>query len=477
MSLSVELRLDGRRCVVVGGGRIGTPSGEAARRCRRGRDRRRPRGVRGAPGPGRRGSFVTPVPAFSARGRRRRSRRGRRDRLGPRSTQMVHHAAELAGALVNRADDAGSGDLLMPAVITAGALRVTVSSDGRAPAVTRWAAERLRGGIDGVLGLDSAQLAMLVEIVAEVRAELAGSGRHVCCRLAVGARPDHAGGDPSGPSSRCQGAPEGVSVVVVGANHRTAPLDAPRADGGVRRSAAQAAARARPGRAHLRGRHPVDLQPHRGVPRRRAVPRRLPGGARLLRRPHLPAARDFADSLYVHYDDDAVRHLFEVAAGLDSAVPGEHEILGQVRNAWEVARDEGTARRGLNLLFRHALEVGKRARTETRIAQHVTSVSQAAVIMAGERFGADLAEAATVAASWAAGDDRARHGVVPGPGRCRARSSWPTGPSPTAVEVVTACARRVVPDLAARADRPRRPGRSRRGVRRAAHGNGATERP
>lgn len=96
---------------------------------------------------------------------------------------------------------------------------------------------------------------------------------------------------------------------------------------------------------------------------------------------------DFADNLYVHYDEQAVAHLFEVAAGLDSAVPGEHEILGQVRNAWEVARVEGTARRGLNLLFRHALEVGKRARTETGIATHVTSVSQAAVLIARGRLG------------------------------------------------------------------------------------------
>jgi glutamyl-tRNA reductase len=94
----------------------------------------------------------------------------------------------------------------------------------------------------------------------------------------------------------------------------------------------------------------------------------------------------FAESLYVHYDDQAVSHLFEVTAGLDSAVPGEHEILGQVRTAWDIARAEGTSRRGLNLLFRHALEVGKRARSETRIAHHVTSVSQAAVVMAGERL-------------------------------------------------------------------------------------------
>src|SRR5690606_11774735 len=69
-------------------------------------------------------------------------------------------------------------------------------------------------------------------------------------------------------------------------------------------------------------------------------------------------ADSFADHLYVHYDLDAVRHLFEVAAGLDSAVVGESEILGQVRHAWERARDERTAGAGLNALFRHALGVG-----------------------------------------------------------------------------------------------------------------------
>jgi len=100
----------------------------------------------------------------------------------------------------------------------------------------------------------------------------------------------------------------------------------------------------------------------------------------------LPPER-FADSLYVHYDGEAVRHLFDVAAGLDSAVPGEHEVLGQVRTAWDVARVEGACGRHLNLLFRHALEVGKRARSETSIAQRVTSVSQAAVVLAAEELG------------------------------------------------------------------------------------------
>lgn len=96
---------------------------------------------------------------------------------------------------------------------------------------------------------------------------------------------------------------------------------------------------------------------------------------------------EFADHLYVHYDAEAVRHLFSVAAGLDSAVLGETEILGQVRNAWERAGDEGTVGPVLNLLFRHAIETGKRARTETGIARGTASVSHAAVEMAAERLG------------------------------------------------------------------------------------------
>lgn len=96
---------------------------------------------------------------------------------------------------------------------------------------------------------------------------------------------------------------------------------------------------------------------------------------------------EFSDHLYVHYDDDAVEHLFSVAAGLDSAVVGEAEILGQVRNAWARACDEGTCGSTLNMLFRHAIEVGKRARSETGIARSVVSVSTAAVAMAAERLG------------------------------------------------------------------------------------------
>ena len=73
--------------------------------------------------------------------------------------------------------------------------------------------------------------------------------------------------------------------------------------------------------------------------------------------------------------------------GLDSAVLGESEILGQVRNAWELAQVEGGAKATLNLLFRTAVETGKRARTETNIGRGTASVSHAAVEMATERLG------------------------------------------------------------------------------------------
>ena len=96
---------------------------------------------------------------------------------------------------------------------------------------------------------------------------------------------------------------------------------------------------------------------------------------------------DLHPHLYSQHDEAAISHLFEVASGLESAVLGETEILGQVRGAWEVAQAEGGARATLNLLFRHALETGKRARTETAISRSTASVSSAAVKMATDRLG------------------------------------------------------------------------------------------
>ncbi len=96
---------------------------------------------------------------------------------------------------------------------------------------------------------------------------------------------------------------------------------------------------------------------------------------------------DFADHLYTYYDDAAVTHLFSVAAGLDSMIVGESEILGQVRHAWEAAVREGSATQLLPQLFRHAVESGKRVRTETGIGRHPVSVPSAAVTVAAEQLG------------------------------------------------------------------------------------------
>lgn len=103
------------------------------------------------------------------------------------------------------------------------------------------------------------------------------------------------------------------------------------------------------------------------------------------------APEEFADHLYCYYEKAAVTHLFEVAAGLDSAVLGEGEVLAQVRRAWENAREERAAGPVLGHLFRHAVEVGKRARTETGIARGITSISQAAVALVAQRLGGSLA--------------------------------------------------------------------------------------
>ena len=72
--------------------------------------------------------------------------------------------------------------------------------------------------------------------------------------------------------------------------------------------------------------------------------------------------------LYVHYDDGAVAHLFNVASGLDSMVVGEGQILGQAREALRLGQESGTIGPALNVLFQQALRVGKRAHSETENA-------------------------------------------------------------------------------------------------------------
>jgi glutamyl-tRNA reductase len=83
--------------------------------------------------------------------------------------------------------------------------------------------------------------------------------------------------------------------------------------------------------------------------------------------------------LYVHYEEGAIAHAFSVAAGLDSMVVGESQVLGQVREAFRTAQDAGVIGPSLNLLFQQALRVGKRAHAETDIDKAAPSMVGVAV--------------------------------------------------------------------------------------------------
>jgi glutamyl-tRNA reductase len=96
---------------------------------------------------------------------------------------------------------------------------------------------------------------------------------------------------------------------------------------------------------------------------------------------------DVVPHLYVHYDDGAVSHLFNVAAGLDSMVVGEGQILGQARDALRLGQETGTLGPALNVLFQQALRVGKRAHAETDIDRAAPSLVTAALDRATEHVG------------------------------------------------------------------------------------------
>lgn len=96
---------------------------------------------------------------------------------------------------------------------------------------------------------------------------------------------------------------------------------------------------------------------------------------------------DIDAALYVRTDADAARHLFRVAAGLDSLVVGEPEILGQVKDAYKVASESHGTGAVINRLFHGAFAIGKRVRTDTGLSEGAVSLSYAALTLARKIFG------------------------------------------------------------------------------------------
>jgi glutamyl-tRNA reductase len=116
-------------------------------------------------------------------------------------------------------------------------------------------------------------------------------------------------------------------------------------------------------------------------------------------------SHELTQYLYVHYEDRAVSHLLAVAAGLDSMVVGEDQILGQVRSAVKLAAEHGTAGRVLSELGRLALRTGKRARAETGIGRAGRNLLSAAVEVAAARLGPRTGAPAGPGADALAGHD------------------------------------------------------------------------
>jgi glutamyl-tRNA reductase len=179
-----------------------------------------------------------------------------------------------------------------------------------------------------------------------------------------------------------------MEIVLVGLNHRTAPVE-------VRERVSFTTEQARRAAEELRARGILEetlvlstcnRSEVYGVPPE-ASHECAAGLSSFLSEFHSVRPDLLSGSLYHHYDREAVRHLFRVSAGLDSMLLGEAEILGQVREAYRFAHEHGATGPVLNRLFQGALEVGKRVRTETELGTRPMSVASAGVKLAERIFG------------------------------------------------------------------------------------------
>lgn len=90
---------------------------------------------------------------------------------------------------------------------------------------------------------------------------------------------------------------------------------------------------------------------------------------------------------YIREREKAVRHLFRVAGGLESLVLGESQIVSQLKESWQLAREAGGVGKVMDRLFQHALATGKKIRSKTRIGEHPISVAYTTVLLAQQIFG------------------------------------------------------------------------------------------
>ena len=120
--------------------------------------------------------------------------------------------------------------------------------------------------------------------------------------------------------------------------------------------------------------------------------------------------------LYEYHQNDAVRHIFRVAASLDSMIVGEPQILGQVKEAYATARAAGAVQSYLDLLLTRAFAVAKRVRTETAVGSSSVSVASVAVELAGKIFGSLEGKHVCLVGAGKMSELAARHLIAKGAG-------------------------------------------------------------
>jgi len=123
---------------------------------------------------------------------------------------------------------------------------------------------------------------------------------------------------------------------------------------------------------------------------------------------------DFTHCFYIHRDEEALRHLFQVASGLDSLIVGEPQVLGQVKQAYFLAKQAETCGNALEQVFQSVFNTAKRVRTETHVAEAPVSISSAAVEMAERAFGGLQNKTVMIIGAGQMGELAARHLVSKG---------------------------------------------------------------
>ncbi|HEY5649212.1 MAG TPA: glutamyl-tRNA reductase [Nitrospiria bacterium] len=179
-----------------------------------------------------------------------------------------------------------------------------------------------------------------------------------------------------------------MEIIVVGLNHRTAPIE-------IRERLSIPEAQIQDALIRLKACHGIEegllLSTCNRVEVCALVPQAQAGFQRVREffedhhEGNIPV--DWTSALYHFSSDDAIRHIFRVASSLDSMVVGEPQILGQLKDAFEVAMQQKATGVVLNKIFRKAISVAKRVRTETKIAENAVSISFAAVELAKKVFG------------------------------------------------------------------------------------------